>query len=179
MTSIDTFRTPRLTAKRLYRSDLVDLLRMHRDARVMETLGGHRSDRETRRFLDQNLAHWQHHGFGLWVFRNPGDGEFAGRGGLRRVEICGRKEIELAYALMAGYWGRGLATEMGQAILKIGFERIGLDDVVCFTWITNRASRRVMEKLGFAYERAFDHAGLPHVLCRLGRATWESGGAQA
>ncbi len=32
---------------------------------------------------------------------------------------------------------------------------------------TNRASRRVMEKAGFGYERDTVHAGLPHVLYRL------------
>ena len=51
----------------------------------MATLGGVRSDLETRRFLETNLEHWQHHGYGLWVFRSRADGRFAGRGGLRQV----------------------------------------------------------------------------------------------
>jgi RimJ/RimL family protein N-acetyltransferase len=33
--------------------------------------------------------------------------------------------------------------------------------------VENRASRRVMEKLGFEYEREVVHANLPHVLYRL------------
>ena len=39
-------------------------------------------------------------------------------------------------------------------------------DIVCFTLPTNRASQRVMEKVGFVYERDITHANLPHVLYR-------------
>jgi RimJ/RimL family protein N-acetyltransferase len=46
-------------------------------------------------------------------------------------------------------------------------ELLGLDDIVAFTLPTNDASRRVMEKLGFSYERDIEHAGMPHVLYRL------------
>ena len=39
-------------------------------------------------------------------------------------------------------------------------------DLIAFTLPDNLASRRVMEKAGFAYEREILHAGLPHVLYR-------------
>jgi RimJ/RimL family protein N-acetyltransferase len=38
---------------------------------------------------------------------------------------------------------------------------------VAFTLPTNTGSRRVMEKLGFHYEREISRAGLAHVLYRL------------
>jgi RimJ/RimL family protein N-acetyltransferase len=75
--------------------------------------------------------------------------------------------VELAYALAAEYWNRGLATEMARAILNLAFERLGLTNVVCFTLPTNRASRRVMEKVGFDYEREVTHVGSSHVLYRI------------
>ena len=37
----------------------------------------------------------------------------------------------------------------------------------------NEPSRRVMEKVGFTYDTEVEHAGLPHVLYRLDRTTWE------
>ena len=64
-------------------------------------------------------------------------------------------------------WNEGLATELGAASLAVAFGPLGLADVVSFTLPDNRASRRVMEKLGFAFERDTIHAGLPHVLYRL------------
>jgi RimJ/RimL family protein N-acetyltransferase len=65
-----------------------------------------------------------------------------------------------------GSWGQGLATELGAASIEIAFGPLGLVDVVSFTLPGNVASRRVMEKLGFAFERETIYAGLPHVLYR-------------
>lgn len=165
--SIEAFRTDHLIAERLGARHFGGLRRMDRDPRIMATLGGVRSDEDTQRYLRDSLEHWNRYGFGIWVFRDGADGHFAGRGGLRNVRVGGGDEVELSYALRAEYWGRGLATEMAGAILGVGFGRLGLEDVVAFTLPTNRASRRVMEKNGFEYERDIVHAGLPHVLYRL------------
>jgi RimJ/RimL family protein N-acetyltransferase len=70
---------------------------------------------------------------------------------------------------MPELWGKGLATEIARALLKIGFEHLGLAQLVAFTITTNHASRRVMEKVGFTFERELAHAGLPHVLYRIRR----------
>jgi RimJ/RimL family protein N-acetyltransferase len=48
----------------------------------------------------------------------------------------------------------------------IAFGPLGLADVVSFALPHNWASRRVMEKLGFAYEHDADYKGWPHVLYR-------------
>ena len=88
--------------------------------------------------------------------------------GCRIARAAGvESEVELAYALMAESWGRGLATELSQALLAVAFEHLGLEDLVCFTLTTNRASRRVMEKVGFTFERDVIHAGMPHGLHRI------------
>jgi RimJ/RimL family protein N-acetyltransferase len=86
--------------------------------------------------------------------------------------VGGNDEVELAYALVAEYWNRGLATEMARGILRVAFEQLHMTDVVCFTLTTNRASQRVMEKAGFEYERDVVHAGLPHVLYRITASEW-------
>lgn len=164
---IETFRTPRLSAKRLRADHLDELSRMHRDPVVMATLGGLRSDEETRVFLRRNREHWHRHGYGLWVFRDERDGRFVGRGGLRHVHVGGADEVEMVYALLAEFWGRGLATEVARAILKVAFEHLGMDQVVCFTLETNQASLRVLEKAGLIFERALIHADSPHVLYRI------------
>jgi RimJ/RimL family protein N-acetyltransferase len=172
--SLETFCTDRLIAERLRADHFDELRRMHRDPRVMATLapasapnGGVLSDEETRRFLRRHLNHWDRRGFGLWVFRERVDGQFVGRAGLHSTNAGGKEEVELAYALMAEYWGWGFATEMAEGIMAVAFERLHMTEVVCFTLTTNRASQRVMEKVGFEYERDIVHAGLPHVFYRL------------
>jgi RimJ/RimL family protein N-acetyltransferase len=162
---MDQFETPRLRAERLRLGHLEELRRMHGEPRVMATLGGVRSEDETRQFLAANLAHWDRWSYGLWMFRDTA-GFFVGRGGLRHVTLDGVDEVELAYALMPDFWGKGLATEMAQALLSLALSRFGLTGVVSFTLVTNRASGRVMKKLGLKFERQIDHAGQPHVLYR-------------
>lgn len=95
------------------------------------------------------------------------DRRFVGRAGLRYAEVGGAWEVELAYALLAEFWGHGLASGIGEALLRIGFDVLRLENIVAFTLTTNQASRRVLEKLGFAYERDLDHHGRPHVLYRI------------
>ena len=174
MRDLDSFSTQRLSAERLRPEHFGELDRLHRDQRVMATLGGLRSAAETRRQLRRNLGHWSRHGFGIWMFHARSDGRFTGRAGLRHVKVGGGAEIELLYALRPEAWGRGLATEMAEAILAIGFGDLGLAELVCFTLTTNLASKRVMEKAGFIYERDVTYADLPHVLYRQDAAQWRA-----
>ncbi|MEM7223208.1 MAG: GNAT family N-acetyltransferase [Pseudomonadota bacterium] len=173
-TAPDRIETARLAAERLQRGHYDWIYALHQDAKVMATLGGLRSADETRRYLETNMAHWERHGFGLWILRDQESGHFVGRAGLRRMELEGVEEIELAYALAGGYWGRGLATEFGQAALEVAFEFLDISELVCFAVVDNRASFRVMEKLGFTDPRPLDYQGTPCVLYRLRKADWQS-----
>ncbi len=164
--------TARLRLERLTAEHVEDLFRLHTDPAVMATLGGVRSREETEAMLHAATAHWGTYGFGLWMLYDIDSGRFAGRGGLKHASVEGCDEVEVAYGLMPELWGRGLATELARESVRIGFEALNLSHLVCFTLTTNQASQRVMQKVGFRYERDFVHAGLPHVLYRLLRADW-------
>ena len=174
---LSRLRTARLLLSRIEAGDLADLCSMHRDPEVMATLGGLRSDEVSADILAQLMSHWAEHGFGYWMAREPDSGAFVGRGGLRRVVVGGTDEVEVGYAIMPPYWSRGLASEMARECARVGFEHLGLSELVAFTLPTNAASRRVMERIGFAYERDFIWAGMPHVLYRLTVAAWREAGS--
>ena len=165
-------RTERLLLKRIDASDFADLCRMHRDREVMATLGGIRSDEVSADILAQLSAHWEQHGFGYWMAYDPETGAFVGRGGLRRVVVGGGDEVEVGYALMPQFWHRGLATELARECARVGFDILGQRDLVAFTLPTNYASRSVMQRVGFLYERDVIWAGMPHVLYRLPIEVW-------
>jgi RimJ/RimL family protein N-acetyltransferase len=159
--------TERLLASPLRADDFAVLCELHRDPAVMATLGGVRTDETTRAYLAENLAHWDEHGFGLWIFRERATGAFVGRGGLRHVMLEGQSEVEVTYALAREAWGKGFATEIARAAVDVAFRRLGLQDLVAFAIPENTASRRVMEKVGFRYERDIEHQGERHVLYRI------------
>ena len=164
---IDTLRTERLLLSRPRASDLADLVALHADARVMATLGGVRDAASTEAQLRDFDAHWERHGFGPWILRDPETRRFLGRGGLRHVAVEDRDEVELLYALGADAWGRGYAGELARESIRVAFEILRLPELVCFTLPTNERSLAVMRRAGFQYQRDFLHAGRPHRLHRL------------
>jgi ribosomal-protein-alanine N-acetyltransferase len=154
-----------MTATRIKAADFDDLLRLNQDPEVAKTMAGVRTEAETREFIRSSIEHWERHGYGFWIFRDRVNGRFIGRAGLHHVEIDGAPEIEIAYAVMPEFWRRGFATEMTSALLEVA-TKLALRNLVAFTLPTNLGSRRVMEKVGFRYERDITWANLPHVLYR-------------
>jgi ribosomal-protein-alanine N-acetyltransferase len=159
-------RTERLRGEPVRPGQAKELLGLLGDQRVGATLGGVLTLGEVRAVCEAMAEHWRRHGFGYWLWRDR-ERALVGRGGLHHTHVGGREEIEVGWAVMADRWGEGFATEIGRAAARHAFERLELLEIVAFTLPENHASRRVMEKLGFEYERDVLHAGLPHVLCRL------------
>jgi len=132
----------------------------------MEFVGGVRTEEETKRWLQENLRHWTVHEFGIWAFHHVTEGAFVGRCGLRRVQLDTVDEVELGYSLMPGYWGKGLATEMAEAMLAIGFDHVRLRSIIAMIYASNDRSRRVAERLGFQFERLTAWKGSEAMLYR-------------
>ena len=167
--NLDRFSTARLLAERLTTSHLPDLLQMDQNELFMAHLGGVRDEAGTRAYFDMNVAHWEAHGFGLWMLRDGQGGAVMGRAVLRHLDVDGADEIEVGYGFLPEFWGRGLATEVARTCVGIGLERVELSSVVAITLPTNVASRRVMEKTGLTYEREIPHQGVAHLLFRIGQ----------
>jgi ribosomal-protein-alanine N-acetyltransferase len=96
-----------------------------------------------------------------------GTGEFIGTCGLESFELDGQTEVELGYRLCLKHWGRGYAAESAAAILRYGFGDLKLTRIKAFALPQNRASLRILEKLGFQYMRDFDYAELPFRLYEI------------
>ena len=68
------------------------------------------------------------------------------------VNDARHREAELGYWIGKPYWGRGLMSEAVLAILKRGFEVLGLDVIWCSHYDGNIRSKRVIEKAGFIFD---------------------------
>ena len=166
VTGLDRLETERLVGERLREEHFAYQRAMDSDPDVMATLGGVRSENESWEQLRSGLEHWERYGFGPWVFHARETGEALGGAALRHVEIEGRDEVEVGYRVAAAWWRRGIATEMASTLVGVARDRLRLPEIVAFTLPENLASRRVMEKVGFAYERDIEWAALRHVLYR-------------
>jgi RimJ/RimL family protein N-acetyltransferase len=168
----DRIQTRRMIGERLRLDHEPDLAALLLDPCVSPTLwpaGPPPTEEDVRRSLVDKIDHWERHGFGMWLFQDRETGAALARGGLQQSLIGGTWEVEVGWAVVPGHWRQGLATELALASTDIAFNDLDLREIVAFALPTNAASRRVMEKVGFAYERDFEQAGLPHMLYRLRR----------
>jgi RimJ/RimL family protein N-acetyltransferase len=160
--------TTRMRAEPISPDDGPLLVALLTDPRVAATLGGVPSDDALAGMIARQAAHWSAHGFGYWLWRDRRTDAVVARGGLSLVVVGGRAEVEVGWAVDADRWGEGLASELGVAAVDYARRVLDVDELVAYTLPANFASRRVMEKLGFAREDThLVHAGLAHVLYRL------------
>jgi RimJ/RimL family protein N-acetyltransferase len=91
------------------------------------------------------------------------DNRYIGRCGLypfrNDMDVTVPREAVLAFYLARDYWGRGLATEAGEAFVRHGFETLGLQRIHAGMNALNAASIRVIEKLGFTRVRSGEGGG--------------------
>lgn len=105
-------------------------------------------------------AHWRERGYGVWMVADR-RGAVLGYCGLRYLE--GLSATELLYGYARPAWGQGIATEAARAAAEFGFARAGLGRIVALAHPDNRASRRVMEKLGMRQIEGVEIFGLSAV----------------
>ena len=70
--------------------------------------------------------------------------------GLREIEAT--PDVEVLYGFTPAHWGNGFATEASRAVLAHGFQSAGLARIAGRTDTPNRASARVLERLGMRFE---------------------------
>ena len=80
------------------------------------------------------------------------DGKAIGSIGLHRNDLAEQDdEYELGYWIGKPFWGKGLIPEASRELLRHAFEDLGMRRIWCGHYDGNVKSRRVQEKLGFAY----------------------------
>ena len=151
--------TTRLRLRRLRPEDEADLIALDSDPDVMRYVGapaGVKSVPETLERVRQRIE-TDHEPLGFWRVESRADGTFYGLGALVRMPIG--DDIELAYRLVRRAWGQGIASEAGAALVDYAFGTLGLARVVAVTYPDNRASQRVLDKLGFVRHGHLDYKG--------------------
>ncbi len=151
--------TRRLRLRRLRPTDAADLVALDSDPGVMRYVGsppGPRPPDETAERVRQRIRE-DRGPLGFWRVEARAGGGFHGLAAL--LPMPDSEDVEVAYRLVPGAWGRGIATEAAGALVDYALRTLGLPKVVAVTYPENRASRRVLEKLGFAHRGRIDYRG--------------------
>lgn len=111
-------------------------------------------------------------GHGLWAVRLESDPMLAGVAGLWAFHEPPR--LELIFCVASARWGRGIATEAADAVLRHVFDDLEHARVEASTDAPNAASVRVLEKLGMRFVRSQILGGRDTLVFALPRPDWEA-----
>jgi [ribosomal protein S5]-alanine N-acetyltransferase len=159
--------TPRLILRELTLADVDILTAMYADEEVMRFIGtgGVLGRDDAARSIERQLDSYRERGFGEWATVLRESGEMVGLCGLIVwPDIDGVEELEVAYLLDRTAWGRGLGTEVAEAIRDRAARELGRERLVSCIYPENTASIRVAEKIGMRFEKGFEYHGAPMAL---------------
>jgi ribosomal-protein-alanine N-acetyltransferase len=149
----DRIETERLVLRPFETSDAEAAFGWLGDPAVMRfaPAGADEGIEETKARLAGYVEHQKTHGFSKWIILDRASGVPIGDSGLLVFEDYGW--IDLGFRFAQEYWGNGLATEVASAWIRAAFDELRLSRLGAFVHPENRASVRILEKLGFHAER--------------------------
>jgi ribosomal-protein-alanine N-acetyltransferase len=168
--------TSRLRLRRLGAADEADLIALNSDPEVMRYVGspaGVQSPAETATRARGRIDEAERgtlEPLGLWRVEDRRDGTFYGLTALLRMPDG--ENVELAYRLVRAAWGQGIATEAAGALTGHALEALALPRLVAVTYPENRASQRVLDKLGFERRGLTEYKGVQTTFHVLTREAW-------
>jgi ribosomal-protein-alanine N-acetyltransferase len=155
-TTFTTLTTPRLILREIVPEDVAGYHRIYRegqDTKHWQTRLD-RSEDDTRARIAVIADAFAARAGIRWGIALAAGGELAGSAGFWRwVKPCFRAEI--GYELAPEHRGRGYMREALAAILRFGFDAMELHSVEANVAPGNRASMKVLERLGFRREGYF------------------------
>jgi [ribosomal protein S5]-alanine N-acetyltransferase len=170
--------TPRLRLRPLAAADLPDLVALDRDPEVMRYVGspaGVKTEAETEARARARILETErgaHEPLGVWRVEARDDGTFHGVGAL--IRMPDGLDVEVAYRLVRAAWGRGIATEAAGALIAHTLRTLDLPRLVAVTYPENRASQRVLDKLGFERRGLTEYKGVSATFHVLTREAWRA-----
>ena len=164
--------TPRLTLRRLTVEDATFILALVNEPSWLLHIGDKhvRTLEDARRYIAGGpMAMYARHGFGLYLVERREDAAPLGICGLLKRDTL--EDVDIGFAFLPAYWGRGYAREAAVATLAQAREVFGLARVVAIASPANTSSIRLLESVGFVFERALRMPGEDHDVRLFGYST--------
>lgn len=151
--TVKTLDTPRLRIRDLTEDDAPFALELLNDPSWLQFIGdkGVRTLDGARAWIRNGpVAMNARLGFALSLCERRSDGVPLGICGLIRRDTL--EDVDLGFAFLPRFWGRGYATEAASAVLHHGRTELRLDRIVAVTTPDNQASLILLRRLGMKQE---------------------------
>ena len=150
--------TERLYLRELDVNDAEYFYLLNLDKEVMKYTGEEPFENieKAKDFL-KNYDHYEKYGFGRWAVINKENGAFLGWCGLKFTEKL--NEYDIGFRFFKKCWNKGYATESSKSCLGYGINELKMTEILGRAMKENKASIRVLEKIGLEYEKEFNFNG--------------------
>ncbi len=152
--------TDRLTLRLLEENDAEFILGLLNEPSFHQYIGdrGVRTEEDARAYIRNGaMASYAQHGFGLWLVLRKEDDAPIGMCGLLKRDTL--PDVDVGFAFRPAYWRQGYASESAAAVVRHGQSAFGLTRLAAIVQADNRSSIRVLDKLGFRFERVLEWPG--------------------
>lgn len=132
---------------------------LHRDAEVMEDLGGPVGDEASREKFERYSRCWDVHGISRWAVVERESGRFLGYAGVMRRDDADHPlgvHHEIGWRLCRDWWRRGVATASARDALSLAWTTSDAWEILSYTAVDNIRSQRVMQRLGLRRDATRD-----------------------
>lgn len=146
--------TDRMVLRRLTADDAAFIHELVNEPSWLQHIGdkGVRTLDDARTYiLNGPVAMYERVGIGLLRTDLKEDGSPIGICGLIRRDTL--PDVDIGLAFLPRFWGRGYALEAAKAVLEHGRSTLGLKRVVAITSLENHPSMKLLEKIGFKFEK--------------------------
>jgi RimJ/RimL family protein N-acetyltransferase len=151
---VTVIETDRLRLRRLAINDAEFILRVLNEPSFIENIGdkGVRTLEEASLYiLNGPVASYEKFGFGLYLVETKDAGLAVGMCGLSKREAL--EDVDIGYAFLPEFWSKGYALESASAVMAYARDELGLKRIVAITSLDNQRSIRLLEKIGFRFEK--------------------------
>jgi len=150
------FETKRLLIRQYAMDDFENFFLLNGDEEVMRYIRPVQAKEKTFDFFLENVAYYKAFPlYGRWAMIEKSNQQFIGSFMLRPSTVV-EGDIELGYAMLQSYWGKGFATESVQGGLHYAFDKLKLETVIAVTQLPNISSQKVLLKCGFQQQNNID-----------------------
>lgn len=103
--------------------------------------------KEFEELIEKDFINSKEDKFGFWCVISISDSKMIGVSGLHKFNYLDKENYEFGFILNENYWGKGLATEIGNFWFEYAKNVMNLTELIATVNPINIASRKVLEKL--------------------------------
>jgi RimJ/RimL family protein N-acetyltransferase len=149
-----TLETERLQLREFTLADAPYMLRQLNEPSFIENIAdrGVRTLQQAEAYLQNGaMASYQNSGFGFWAAIEKATGQIIGMCGL--VKRDNLPHPDLGYSFLPEYFGQGYAFEATQVCIHVAKIKFQLPQLLAIVNTENMPSRKLLEKLGFQFQK--------------------------